>query len=162
MKDAPNKKSSAPKSSQRILLDQECVFQAQSKWKGAGKFILKLKEQVQVTWKLLCCFYKSLMVSCIISIQFGNWWNLQNVPKSRSWKAIFCLHSARRKDKTSRSRVVKRSWDRDLWPVCPKLYLPEKYKGIHTSSLRMPWDSGTWITFPSKAFFFFYIGIPRR
>ncbi|MEJ1276418.1 phospholipase C epsilon 1 [Cricetulus griseus] len=48
MKDAPNKKSSTPKSSQRILLDQECVFQAQSKWKGAGKFILKLKEQVQV------------------------------------------------------------------------------------------------------------------
>nr|XP_048294909.1 1-phosphatidylinositol 4,5-bisphosphate phosphodiesterase epsilon-1 isoform X2 [Myodes glareolus] len=49
MKDAPNKKSSAPKSSQRILLDQECVFQAQSKWKGAGKFILKLKEQVQAS-----------------------------------------------------------------------------------------------------------------
>ncbi|KAL1788454.1 1-phosphatidylinositol 4,5-bisphosphate phosphodiesterase epsilon-1 isoform X1 [Sigmodon hispidus] len=49
MKDAPNKKSSIPKSSQRILLDQECVFQAQSKWKGAGKFILKLKEQVQAS-----------------------------------------------------------------------------------------------------------------
>ncbi|XP_057634033.1 1-phosphatidylinositol 4,5-bisphosphate phosphodiesterase epsilon-1 [Chionomys nivalis] len=49
MKDAPNKKSSAPKSSQRILLDQECVFQAQSRWKGAGKFILKLKEQVQAS-----------------------------------------------------------------------------------------------------------------
>lgn len=49
MKDAPNKKSSTPKSSQRILLDQECVFQAQSKWKGAGKFILKLKEQVQAS-----------------------------------------------------------------------------------------------------------------
>uniref|UniRef100_A0A8C6RN07 Phosphoinositide phospholipase C n=1 Tax=Nannospalax galili TaxID=1026970 RepID=A0A8C6RN07_NANGA len=49
MKDAPNKKSSNPKSSQRILLDQECVFQAQSKWKGAGKFILKLKEQVQAS-----------------------------------------------------------------------------------------------------------------
>ncbi|XP_075830072.1 1-phosphatidylinositol 4,5-bisphosphate phosphodiesterase epsilon-1 isoform X2 [Microtus pennsylvanicus] len=49
MKDAPNKKSSAPKPSQRILLDQECVFQAQSKWKGAGKFILKLKEQVQAS-----------------------------------------------------------------------------------------------------------------
>ncbi|XP_036024173.1 1-phosphatidylinositol 4,5-bisphosphate phosphodiesterase epsilon-1 [Onychomys torridus] len=49
MKDPPNKKSSTPKSSQRILLDQECVFQAQSKWKGAGKFILKLKEQVQAS-----------------------------------------------------------------------------------------------------------------
>lgn len=49
MKDVPNKKSSTPKSSQRILLDQECVFQAQSKWKGAGKFILKLKEQVQAS-----------------------------------------------------------------------------------------------------------------
>ncbi|KAL6031130.1 hypothetical protein STEG23_024746 [Scotinomys teguina] len=49
MKDAANKKSSTPKSSQRILLDQECVFQAQSKWKGAGKFILKLKEQVQAS-----------------------------------------------------------------------------------------------------------------
>uniref|UniRef100_A0A452TBX4 Phosphoinositide phospholipase C n=1 Tax=Ursus maritimus TaxID=29073 RepID=A0A452TBX4_URSMA len=44
VKDA-TKKSSTPKSSQRVLLDQECVFQAQSKWKGAGKFILKLKEQ---------------------------------------------------------------------------------------------------------------------
>lgn len=30
-------------------MDQECVFQAQSKWKGAGKFILKLKEQVQAS-----------------------------------------------------------------------------------------------------------------
>lgn len=49
VKDASNKKSSTPKSSQRVLLDQECVFQAQSKWKGAGKFILKLKEQVQAS-----------------------------------------------------------------------------------------------------------------
>nr|XP_027795727.1 1-phosphatidylinositol 4,5-bisphosphate phosphodiesterase epsilon-1 isoform X2 [Marmota flaviventris] len=49
VKDMPNKKSSTPKSSQRVLLDQECVFQAQSKWKGAGKFILKLKEQVQAS-----------------------------------------------------------------------------------------------------------------
>nr|XP_012422152.1 PREDICTED: 1-phosphatidylinositol 4,5-bisphosphate phosphodiesterase epsilon-1 isoform X2 [Odobenus rosmarus divergens] len=48
VKDA-TKKSSTPKSSQRVLLDQECVFQAQSKWKGAGKFILKLKEQVQAS-----------------------------------------------------------------------------------------------------------------
>lgn len=52
VKDA-TKKSSTPKSSQRVLLDQECVFQAQSKWKGAGKFILKLKEQVQVKFKVL-------------------------------------------------------------------------------------------------------------
>ncbi|XP_014443021.1 1-phosphatidylinositol 4,5-bisphosphate phosphodiesterase epsilon-1 isoform X2 [Tupaia chinensis] len=49
VKDTANKKSSIPKSSQRVLLDQECVFQAQSKWKGAGKFILKLKEQVQAS-----------------------------------------------------------------------------------------------------------------
>uniref|UniRef100_A0A4X2JUY1 Phosphoinositide phospholipase C n=1 Tax=Vombatus ursinus TaxID=29139 RepID=A0A4X2JUY1_VOMUR len=47
LKEPANKKSSTPKSSQRVLGDQECVFQAQSKWKGAGKFILKLKEQVQ-------------------------------------------------------------------------------------------------------------------
>ncbi|XP_072481727.1 1-phosphatidylinositol 4,5-bisphosphate phosphodiesterase epsilon-1 isoform X1 [Notamacropus eugenii] len=47
LKEPVNKKSSTPKSSQRVLGDQECVFQAQSKWKGAGKFILKLKEQVQ-------------------------------------------------------------------------------------------------------------------
>ncbi|XP_027765256.1 1-phosphatidylinositol 4,5-bisphosphate phosphodiesterase epsilon-1 isoform X2 [Empidonax traillii] len=46
-KEPTNKKSSTSKPSQRILSDQECVFQAQSKWKGAGKFILKLKEQVQ-------------------------------------------------------------------------------------------------------------------
>uniref|UniRef100_A0A2K6L9I7 Phosphoinositide phospholipase C n=1 Tax=Rhinopithecus bieti TaxID=61621 RepID=A0A2K6L9I7_RHIBE len=49
VKDTTNKKSTTPKSSQRVLLDQECVFQAQSKWKGAGKFILKLKEQVQAS-----------------------------------------------------------------------------------------------------------------
>ncbi|XP_063047306.1 1-phosphatidylinositol 4,5-bisphosphate phosphodiesterase epsilon-1-like isoform X3 [Engraulis encrasicolus] len=36
-----------PKSVQRVLCDHECVFQAQNRWKGAGKFILKLKEQVQ-------------------------------------------------------------------------------------------------------------------
>uniref|UniRef100_A0A8C5LE98 Phosphoinositide phospholipase C n=1 Tax=Jaculus jaculus TaxID=51337 RepID=A0A8C5LE98_JACJA len=49
VKDGPSRKSSTPKSSQRALSDQECVFQAQSKWKGAGKFILKLKEQVQAS-----------------------------------------------------------------------------------------------------------------
>nr|KAF6425509.1 phospholipase C epsilon 1 [Molossus molossus] len=49
VKETANKKSFTPKSSQRVLLDQECVFQAQSKWKGAGKFILKLKEQVQAS-----------------------------------------------------------------------------------------------------------------
>ena len=45
-KEVGSKKSSAPKPLQRILLDHECVFQAQSRWRGAGKFILKLKEQV--------------------------------------------------------------------------------------------------------------------
>ncbi|KAH0623609.1 hypothetical protein JD844_006543 [Phrynosoma platyrhinos] len=47
VKEPSSKKSSTPKTSQRILSDQECVFQAQNRWKGAGKFILKLKEQVQ-------------------------------------------------------------------------------------------------------------------
>ncbi|XP_029466577.1 1-phosphatidylinositol 4,5-bisphosphate phosphodiesterase epsilon-1 [Rhinatrema bivittatum] len=46
-KEPTNKKASTSKMSQRVLSDYECVFQAQSKWKGAGKFILKLKEQVQ-------------------------------------------------------------------------------------------------------------------
>ncbi|XP_015201851.2 1-phosphatidylinositol 4,5-bisphosphate phosphodiesterase epsilon-1 isoform X3 [Lepisosteus oculatus] len=46
-KEPTNKKASTSKPLQRILFDQECVYQAQSKWKGAGKFILKLKEQVQ-------------------------------------------------------------------------------------------------------------------
>uniref|UniRef100_A0A8C9X4P7 Phosphoinositide phospholipase C n=1 Tax=Sander lucioperca TaxID=283035 RepID=A0A8C9X4P7_SANLU len=45
-KDASSKKSSTAKPLQRLLLDHECVYQAQSRWRGAGKFILKLKEQV--------------------------------------------------------------------------------------------------------------------
>lgn len=45
-KDAGSKKSSTAKPLQRMLLDHECVYQAQSRWRGAGKFILKLKEQV--------------------------------------------------------------------------------------------------------------------
>ncbi|XP_049915896.1 1-phosphatidylinositol 4,5-bisphosphate phosphodiesterase epsilon-1 isoform X2 [Epinephelus moara] len=45
-KDSGSKKTSAAKPLQRVLLDHECVFQAQSRWRGAGKFILKLKEQV--------------------------------------------------------------------------------------------------------------------
>ncbi|XP_051770062.1 1-phosphatidylinositol 4,5-bisphosphate phosphodiesterase epsilon-1 isoform X3 [Ctenopharyngodon idella] len=45
-KDAGSKKSSSAKACQRVLQDHECVFQAQSRWKGAGKFILKLKEQI--------------------------------------------------------------------------------------------------------------------
>ncbi|XP_077206413.1 1-phosphatidylinositol 4,5-bisphosphate phosphodiesterase epsilon-1 isoform X2 [Paroedura picta] len=48
-KEATNKKISTSKTSQRILSDQECVFQAQNRWKGAGKFILKLKEQVHTS-----------------------------------------------------------------------------------------------------------------
>lgn len=68
-KEPANKKSSTSKPSQRILSDQECVFQAQSKWKGAGKFILKLKEQVQVKDAILCsrCYrwcVISLMGTC--------------------------------------------------------------------------------------------------
>ncbi|XP_078499513.1 1-phosphatidylinositol 4,5-bisphosphate phosphodiesterase epsilon-1 isoform X2 [Lissotriton helveticus] len=46
-KEPPNKKSSTPKTSQRILSDNECVFQAQTRWKGVGRFILRLKDQVQ-------------------------------------------------------------------------------------------------------------------
>lgn len=45
-KDVGSKKSSTTKPLQRMLLDHECVYQAQSRWRGAGKFILKLKEQV--------------------------------------------------------------------------------------------------------------------
>ncbi|XP_026171257.1 1-phosphatidylinositol 4,5-bisphosphate phosphodiesterase epsilon-1 isoform X3 [Mastacembelus armatus] len=45
-KDAGSKKSSSSKPMQRVLLDHECVYQAQSRWRGAGKFILKLKEQM--------------------------------------------------------------------------------------------------------------------
>uniref|UniRef100_A0A8D3BMP9 Phosphoinositide phospholipase C n=1 Tax=Scophthalmus maximus TaxID=52904 RepID=A0A8D3BMP9_SCOMX len=45
-KDVGSKKSSAAKPLQRVLLDHECVYQAQGRWRGAGKFILKLKEQV--------------------------------------------------------------------------------------------------------------------
>ncbi|XP_064868824.1 1-phosphatidylinositol 4,5-bisphosphate phosphodiesterase epsilon-1-like [Oncorhynchus nerka] len=35
------------KPTQRTLLDQECVFQAQGRWRGQGKFILRLREQAQ-------------------------------------------------------------------------------------------------------------------
>ncbi|XP_026206755.1 1-phosphatidylinositol 4,5-bisphosphate phosphodiesterase epsilon-1 isoform X2 [Anabas testudineus] len=45
-KDAGSKKSSTAKPLQRVLLDHECVYHAQNRWRGAGKFILKLKEQV--------------------------------------------------------------------------------------------------------------------
>ncbi|XP_052426483.1 1-phosphatidylinositol 4,5-bisphosphate phosphodiesterase epsilon-1 isoform X8 [Carassius gibelio] len=45
-KDAAGKRSSSAKPCQRVLQDHECVFQAQSRWKGAGRFILKLKEQM--------------------------------------------------------------------------------------------------------------------
>uniref|UniRef100_A0A8C4ZDX2 Phosphoinositide phospholipase C n=1 Tax=Gadus morhua TaxID=8049 RepID=A0A8C4ZDX2_GADMO len=45
-KDPGSKKASTAKPLQRILLDHECVYQAQSRWRGVGKFILKLKEQM--------------------------------------------------------------------------------------------------------------------
>ena len=48
-KDPGSKKASTAKPLQRILLDYECVYQAQSRWRGVGKFILKLKEQVDAT-----------------------------------------------------------------------------------------------------------------
>lgn len=45
-KEAGSKKSSTAKPLQRVLMDHECVYQAQSRWRGTGKFILKFKEQV--------------------------------------------------------------------------------------------------------------------
>ncbi|KAM6951573.1 1-phosphatidylinositol 4,5-bisphosphate phosphodiesterase epsilon-1-like [Aplochiton taeniatus] len=45
-KEAGSKRASTAKPLQRILLDHECVYEAQSRWKGAGKFVLKLKEQM--------------------------------------------------------------------------------------------------------------------
>uniref|UniRef100_A0AAQ4PAD4 Phosphoinositide phospholipase C n=1 Tax=Gasterosteus aculeatus aculeatus TaxID=481459 RepID=A0AAQ4PAD4_GASAC len=45
-KDTGSKKPSTAKPLQRVLLDHECVYQAQSRWRGAGRFILKLKEQI--------------------------------------------------------------------------------------------------------------------
>ncbi|XP_072523775.1 1-phosphatidylinositol 4,5-bisphosphate phosphodiesterase epsilon-1 isoform X2 [Salminus brasiliensis] len=45
-REVAGKKTSLAKPCQRVLQDHECVFQAQSKWKGAGKFTLKLKEQI--------------------------------------------------------------------------------------------------------------------
>ena len=45
-KDSGSKKSSITKPLQRVLLDHECVYQAQNRWRGTGRFILKLKEQV--------------------------------------------------------------------------------------------------------------------
>ncbi|XP_028821670.1 1-phosphatidylinositol 4,5-bisphosphate phosphodiesterase epsilon-1 isoform X2 [Denticeps clupeoides] len=45
-RDAGGKKAGPARATQRVLLDHECVYQAQSRWRGAGRFILKLKEQI--------------------------------------------------------------------------------------------------------------------
>ncbi|TSK14528.1 1-phosphatidylinositol 4,5-bisphosphate phosphodiesterase epsilon-1 [Bagarius yarrelli] len=58
-RDAPGKKVSSAKPSQRVLPDHECVFQAQNKWKGPGKFILKLKEQIGREDKRKCVSFAS-------------------------------------------------------------------------------------------------------
>ncbi|KAI5617659.1 1-phosphatidylinositol 4,5-bisphosphate phosphodiesterase epsilon-1 isoform X8, partial [Silurus asotus] len=58
-REAPGKKVSSVKPSQRVLPDHECVFQAQSKWKGPGKFILKLKEQIGREDKRKCVSFAS-------------------------------------------------------------------------------------------------------
>ncbi|XP_062859440.1 1-phosphatidylinositol 4,5-bisphosphate phosphodiesterase epsilon-1 [Trichomycterus rosablanca] len=58
-REAPGKKSSSTKPTQRVLLDHECVFQAQSRWKGPGKFILKLKEQMGREDKRKCVSFAS-------------------------------------------------------------------------------------------------------
>ncbi|KAL0984148.1 hypothetical protein UPYG_G00137700 [Umbra pygmaea] len=44
--EAGGKKSSQAKVIQRMLLSDECVYQVQSRWKGPGRFSLKLKEQI--------------------------------------------------------------------------------------------------------------------
>lgn len=95
-KEPANKKSSTSKPSQRILSDQECVFQAQSKWKGAGKFILKLKEQVQVKMQ-----YFAAMLQMVCDQLNGNLLSMQgghNRHESRrrgqtTAKSIFPLFS---------------------------------------------------------------------
>ncbi|XP_062383111.1 1-phosphatidylinositol 4,5-bisphosphate phosphodiesterase epsilon-1 isoform X3 [Sardina pilchardus] len=46
-KEAGGKKAAGGKASQRVLPENECVYQTQSHWRGAGRFILKLKEQVR-------------------------------------------------------------------------------------------------------------------
>ncbi|MCJ8738296.1 hypothetical protein PDJAM_G00034050 [Pangasius djambal] len=58
-REAPGKKVSSAKPTQRVLPDHECVFQAQSKWKGPGKFILKLKEQIAREDKRKCVSFAS-------------------------------------------------------------------------------------------------------
>ncbi|XP_047015538.1 1-phosphatidylinositol 4,5-bisphosphate phosphodiesterase epsilon-1 isoform X1 [Ictalurus punctatus] len=58
-REAPGKKVSSAKPAQRVLPDHECVFQAQSKWKGPGKFILKLKEQIGREDKRKCVSFAS-------------------------------------------------------------------------------------------------------
>ncbi|KAG7462450.1 hypothetical protein MATL_G00184980 [Megalops atlanticus] len=54
LKETVGKKATA-KHSQRVLSDHECVYQVQCRWKGAGRFILKPKDQVQTArddkWK---------------------------------------------------------------------------------------------------------------
>nr|XP_015818640.2 1-phosphatidylinositol 4,5-bisphosphate phosphodiesterase epsilon-1 isoform X3 [Nothobranchius furzeri] len=55
-RDAGSKKSSSPKPQQRVLPDHECVYQAQSRWRGVGKFILRLKEQVREDKKKVISF----------------------------------------------------------------------------------------------------------
>ncbi|XP_041938139.1 1-phosphatidylinositol 4,5-bisphosphate phosphodiesterase epsilon-1 isoform X2 [Alosa sapidissima] len=47
-KETGGKKAAGGKASQRVLPETECVYQTQSHWRGAGRFILKLKEQCQV------------------------------------------------------------------------------------------------------------------
>lgn len=65
-KDAAGKKSSSAKPCQRVLQDNESVFQAQSRWKGAGKFILKLKEQVNTDNKTCTARSENNTLQCIL------------------------------------------------------------------------------------------------
>lgn len=73
-REAPGKKVSSAKPSQRVLPDYECVFQAQSKWKGSGKFILKLKEQVRGGTQELS---ELLLPTCSVSADLINHINTQ-------------------------------------------------------------------------------------
>ncbi|XP_027019022.2 1-phosphatidylinositol 4,5-bisphosphate phosphodiesterase epsilon-1 isoform X2 [Tachysurus fulvidraco] len=58
-REALGKKVSSTKPSMRVLPDYECVFQAQCKWKGPGRFILKLKEQIGREDKRKCVSFAS-------------------------------------------------------------------------------------------------------
>ncbi|XP_030643378.1 1-phosphatidylinositol 4,5-bisphosphate phosphodiesterase epsilon-1-like [Chanos chanos] len=76
---------------QRVLCDNECVFQAQSRWKGAGKFILKLKEQTACDDRR-----KGLSLAGELKRLTGRtrgvWPTTQEAGPSKDERAAYCLH----------------------------------------------------------------------